>query len=91
MEQDEDEVMGDAPPESASESPKPKEEPDDNAKPVADTNNSTTQVQLADLFNDDDDDDEFPGSSAIEAKVESPPPKIEPYVPEPILRQRGIS
>jgi DNA primase small subunit len=64
----EDEVLPDAPPESANAA---EEQPEgtDNAKP---------SVKLEDLFNDDDDDDddEFPTSSAADFKTQSSPPPL---------------
>lgn len=74
MESDEDEVLPDALPASSPGSAQSKEEQED-AKPEVDADKTPGQVQLADLFDDDDDDDEFPGSSAVETKVESSPPE----------------
>ncbi|KAL1968217.1 hypothetical protein VTN77DRAFT_2052 [Rasamsonia byssochlamydoides] len=65
----EDDILPDAPPESAS----------------AELEPTKAGVKLEDLFNDDDDDDEFPASSApaADAKTESSPPPALPSAPAP--------
>ncbi|KAK2759828.1 hypothetical protein FQN54_002562 [Arachnomyces sp. PD_36] len=77
-----DDVLPDAPATSSPGGVEPKEEPEDEdgVKPLADTDKTPGQVQLADLFIDDDDDEEFPGSSAVEAKAEESP-ESEPEQP----------
>lgn len=73
MENDEDEVLPDAPASSSPEPGQAKGEPEEEVtKPAAEQ--TSGQVQLADLFDDDDDDEEFPGSSAVEGKLPSSPP-----------------